>query len=254
MGHINALFVKDANALVRWPRGLAAGDVRAHYEAAKAFDAAAILREAKAQSPFVFLNHPHWTAQQSNGKARLTPFQKAMSEEALIQGIEVANGADYSEEAFKLALENHLTVIGPWDIHNLIDWDYTPPRARTARLRWFLRRPGPRTPSKPLIGRPLKVEAIVNASSSVASAAYVGDLEILEVTLHNNSDAVFELENRSDFTFMEQGDDLKLPARGSLTLSIKTGVRWDSVVLPFSVRNALVAPKEHATWTLSIGL
>lgn len=268
VGHINALFVKDANALVRWPRGLEAGDVRGHYDAAKAFDAAAILREAKAQSAFVFLNHPHWTAQQSNGKARLTPFHKAMIEEALIQGIEVANGADYSEEAFKLALENDLTVIGTSDIHNLIDWDYPPAegahrpvtlvlaeaRTEDAIKKALLERRTVAWFKNLLIGRPREVEAIVNASISVANAAYVGDLEILEVTLHNDSDAVFELENRSEFTFMEQGDDLKLPAHGSLTLSIKTGVRRDSVVLPFSVRNALVAPKEHATWRLSIAL
>ena len=76
----------------------------------------------------------------------------------------------------------------------------------------------------------------------------------MKVTLRNDSDAVFELENSSDFTFMEHGDDLKLPAHGSLTFSIKTGVRRDSLRVPFTVRNALIAPKERASWTLSLAL
>lgn len=268
VGHINALFVRDANALVRWPRGLEAGDVRAHYEAAKAFDAAPILREARTQDAFVFINHPHWTAQRSNGMAALTPFHQSMIKEGLIQGIEVANGADYSEEAFNLALENDLTIIGTSDIHNLIDWDYPPAegahrpvtlvlaeaRTEAAIKKALLEHRTAAWFKNLLIGRQREVEEIISASISIVEATYEGNLEVLKVTLRNDSDAVFELENRSEFTFMEHGDDLKLPAHGSLTFSIKTGVRRDSVVLPFSVRNALVAPKERATWRLSIAL
>lgn len=266
VGHINALFIKDANALVRWPRGLEAGDVRAHYEAAKALDAAVILREARAQDAFVFINHPHWTAQRSNGMAVLTPFHQSMIKEGLIQGIEVANGADYSEEAFKLALENDLTIIGTSDIHNLIDWDYPPAegahrpvtlvlaeaRTEAAIKKALLEHRTAAWFKNLLIGRQREVEEIVNASISIEGAEYKGELEILTITLRNHSDAVFELENRSEYTFMESGDDLRLPAHGSLTLDIKTGVRLDAVSVPFAVRNALIGPKRSATWTLMV--
>ena len=46
------------------------------------------------------------------------------SSAGLLHGIEVANGADMSDEAFKIALDNNLTILGTSDIHGLIDWDY----------------------------------------------------------------------------------------------------------------------------------
>lgn len=156
VGHINALFVTDANALVRWPQGLPQGDVRARYEA-----------------------------------------------------------------AIKAALLERRTVA------------------------WF---------KNLLIGRERDVEAIVGASISVDSAAYQPGRELLNVVLRNHSDATFELENRSEYTFMSQGDDLKLPAHGTLELVVKTGQRLNAVALPFAVRNALVAPKTHAQWVLNLKL
>lgn len=268
VGHINALFVTDANALVRWPQGLPQGDVRAHYEAAKAFDAETILREARAQEAFVFLNHPHWPAQQSDGLATPSAFHQSMFDQGLIQGIEVANGADYSEEAFALALENNLTIIGTSDIHNLIDWDYPPAegahrpvtlvlaedRSEAAIKAALLERRTVAWFKNLLIGRERDVEAIVGASISVDSAAYQPGRELLNVVLRNHSDATFELENRSSYTFMSQGDDLKLPAHGTLELVVKTGQRLNAVALPFAVRNALVAPKTHARWVLNLTL
>ena len=79
-------------------------------------------------------------------------------------------------------------------------------------------------------------------------------LEMLNVVLRNHSDATFELKNRSEYTFMSQGDDLKLLAHGTLELVVKTGQRLNAVALPFAVRNALVAPKTHAQWVLNLKL
>ena len=42
-----------------------------------------------------------------------------------MHGIEIANGINYSDEAFQIAIDNDLTIIGTSDVHNLIDWDYS---------------------------------------------------------------------------------------------------------------------------------
>lgn len=180
----------------------------------------------------------------------------------------MANGADYSEEAFALALENNLTIIGTSDIHNLIDWDYPPAEGAHRPVTLVLAEDRSEAAIKAalferrtvawfknlLIGRERDVEAIVGASISVDSAAYQPGRELLNVVLRNHSDATFELENRSSYTFMSQGDDLKLPAHGTLELVVKTGQRLNAVALPFAVRNALVAPKTHARWVLNLTL
>ena len=47
----------------------------------------------------------------------------------------MANGADYSESAFRIALDNNLAIIGTSDVHGLVDWDYDVPRGhRTVTL------------------------------------------------------------------------------------------------------------------------
>jgi len=104
-GHINAVFITDANPL-------------------KTGDALAQLTAANAQGAFTFWNHPYWHAQTPDGVARMTPVHADFIKRGLLHGIEVANGLDMSDEAFKLALDNNLTILGTSDIHGLIDWEF----------------------------------------------------------------------------------------------------------------------------------
>ena len=74
------------------------------------------------QQGFVFMNHPNWDAQRSDGIARLSPVQEDLIKKKLIHGVEVVNETTFSEEALKIALESNLTIIGNSDIHGLTDW------------------------------------------------------------------------------------------------------------------------------------
>ena len=102
-GHINAVFVQDANKLLHK-------------------DSLTGIEEANKQGAFVFWNHPHWPAQRADGIARLDPFHEDLIAKKLLHGIEVVNELTYSEEAFQLALDNNLTILGTSDIHGLTDW------------------------------------------------------------------------------------------------------------------------------------
>ncbi len=44
-----------------------------------------------------------------------------MLEEGLFQGIEIVNYTSYSDEAFQLAIDHNLTILGCSDVHGLID-------------------------------------------------------------------------------------------------------------------------------------
>ena len=104
-GHFNALFVEDANALNQE-------------------DVMDVFREAKRQGAFVFWNHPHWTAQRSDGVAKLSDMHIKLLEEELFNGIEIYNHTTYSDEALEIAGSYELTILGNSDIHGLIDWQY----------------------------------------------------------------------------------------------------------------------------------
>ena len=72
-GHINAIFLNDANKLLH-PKDSLKG-----------------ILAANKQDAFVFWNHPAWPAQRSDGIAKLDEFHKYLIEKKLLHGIEVVN-------------------------------------------------------------------------------------------------------------------------------------------------------------------
>ena len=108
-GHINAIFINDANKLLHENDSLRG------------------IEEANKQNAFVFWNHPAWPAQRSDGIAKLDEFHKYLIKNNLLHGIEVVNELYYSEEALQIALEHNLTIMGTSDIHGLIDWLFKVP-------------------------------------------------------------------------------------------------------------------------------
>ena len=122
-GHFNAIFIKDANKLL--------------FEN----DSVAGIYEANKQGAFVFWNHPHWTSNSQgrmDGIAKLDPVHKNLIKENLIHGIEVANELTFSEEAFEIALENNLTILGTSDIHGISDWLFEIPEGGHRPLTYIL--------------------------------------------------------------------------------------------------------------------
>lgn len=99
-GHLNALFIKNANLLDR-------DDV---------FDA---IGEAREQGAFLVWNHPCWEAQQPDSVVWWEEHSQLYNN-GLMHGIEVYNG-EFCPEALGWAMQKKLTVIGSTDVHGPIE-------------------------------------------------------------------------------------------------------------------------------------
>jgi 3',5'-nucleoside bisphosphate phosphatase len=99
-GHLNALFIKDANKI----------DTDDVFEA---------LREAKSQGAFIIWNHPGWKAQQPDTTIWFDMHTKLYNEN-LINGIEIFNYSSYYPEALQWANDKNLTMFANSDVHQTI--------------------------------------------------------------------------------------------------------------------------------------
>ncbi|HSF14521.1 MAG TPA: Sb-PDE family phosphodiesterase [Vicinamibacteria bacterium] len=239
-GHANAIFIRDANTILQE-------------------DAMGAFREAHSQGAFIFWNHPDWVEQAPDGIARLTPLHRQLIDERLLHGIEVVNEQTISEEAFQIALDEGLTVLGTSDIHGLVDWEFDVPggghrpitlvfaKERTSEairealfagrtVVWYRNQ---------LIGLPEFVEPLLLASIVVRGARYLEDSKVVEVTIENLSDASFSLRNLGDVSFQRSTDIVTLAPHEETTLGVKGASLGERLELRFEVENALVAPRKH---------
>lgn len=99
-GHLNALFIKNANLLER-------------------DDVTDALREAREQGAFIFWNHPGWKAQQPDTTIWWEEHSRLLKND-LLHGIEVFNG-ELCPEALDWANDKKLTMFGNTDGHGPMD-------------------------------------------------------------------------------------------------------------------------------------
>ena len=265
VGHINAIFIEDANKLSNHRARKSTTDIMKNYKDAKKWPAEKAVAAANKQGAFLFWNHPMWPRQSPDGISRLTDFHKKMLKKKFLHGIEVANGTWFSESAFQIALDHELTLIGTSDVHNLIDWDYVPhegghrpvtlvfARKRTLQdmqdalfqrrtVVWF---------KNQLIGRARELLPLLKASLKIKSAKYDKDTQILALEITNTSDARFISKNLSDYTLTGYGDIFEILPQTTTTIRIRTRKILKNFDFKIEVLNALIAPKKYANLTLS---
>ena len=266
-GHVNAVFLDDANKLLKVDNPPAnSGDVSGYAAAAMQWPAQKAIEAANAQQAFLFLNHPWWTRQQRDGITRINAFHADNAKNGLLHGIEIANGSTYSEEAFQVALDHELTLIGVSDVHDLIDWDYQPHKGGHRPVTLVFTKEKSATAIQQalfanrtvvwfknlLIGREEQLLPLLKASLGISKLNYRPETSVAEVTVTNISDADFDLRYVGDYTFMFSADRIRIPAHDAVTLLIKPGRTLDSLDLEFIVENALVAPGEHPSILLRV--
>ena len=262
-GHINAIFLNDANKLLH-PKDSLKG-----------------ILAANKQDAFVFWNHPAWPAQRSDGIAKLDEFHKYLIEKKLLHGIEVVNELYYSEEALRLALENDLTIMGTSDIHGLVDWLFKVPDDNESSNGTL---PGHR-PVTIIFSKDKSEDGIKDALFAGKTAVFynelligkeenlkplvekclvinnINDLElgysedgkstIKKVEIKNVSDAPFILKNLNSFTFETNSDIINIMPNSIHSISVKTkGEPLNK--LKFEVLNGIIAPKKYLKISLQI--
>ena len=270
-GHVNAVFITDANALLveigetgymtRLRPSTPEEQEASELEAQRAIEA------ANEQNGFVFWNHPNWPRQRPDGVAKLTDMHRRLIADGLLHGIEVANGDFYSAEALEIALENDLAILGVSDIHGLIDWDYTPHAGghRTVTLAFAEERSAEsikealhanRTVAwmaNWLIGREDVLMPLIEASLLLTKVERSQDDELIDIRLSNVSDAAFDLRVTSGHRFNGPPSTMRVEPHSDLDLAI-SGEARSSFEMAFEVLNAFVAPETHPTLTLAIEL
>jgi 3',5'-nucleoside bisphosphate phosphatase len=241
-GHINAVFITDANKLK-------SGDIQQQ------------MRVANEQGAFVFWNHPYWERQTPNGIAALTPMHADFIKRGQLHGIEVANGADMSDEAFKIALDNNITIIGTSDIHGLIDWDYDLANGghRTATL--VLTNSETADSLKAalkagstvaifndnLVGKKENVEAVVRSTLKIEVDKPLPNTTVVPVSVINDSPVDYVLENTGPEGAYDEAHVFTVRAGSSFTLLIKNVPNPAQLSLTFKALNTYIAPREHLT-------
>jgi 3',5'-nucleoside bisphosphate phosphatase len=250
-GHINAVFLDDANALLK-------SDPREAIEA------------AHEQGAFVFVNHPDWLPQRPDGVARLSDYQQKLIADGLLQGIEVANGTmdGLSEHALQIALDNNLTVLGNSDIHGLVDWTHdaghdgrrpmtlvlaanrSEAAFRTAlfegrTVAWY---------HDQLMGREDNVQAVVRACLSLVPGPFDGKTTVLPVTIKNVCPLDFALRNTGKQTFQNANDTIGVERKGETRVHVRMSKTTESIALNFDVLNTQIGYRKTLPITLTAGV
>ena len=245
-GHINAVFIEDANKLL-FPDDPIAG-----------------IKEANRQKGFVFWNHPNWEAHRKDGIARLDPVHIELIEGKLLHGIEVVNHITFSEEAIDIALENDLTMIGTSDIHKLTAWDFDIPQGGHRPMTFVLSKNNSQDEVKKalfegktivwfkelMIGKEEHLQEVVKANLTASTPSYKKDKLIAKIVLENHSANTLHLKYTGPYTFHQDGTIFKIDPYGKKKLEVKTLEVKTSLELPFELLNGLIGNKKHLNFKI----
>ena len=249
-GHLNAVFIKDANKLL-FPNDSLAG-----------------IKAASKQGAFVFWNHPNWDVQRSNGIARLDPFHTYLIKNKLLHGIEVVNATTFSEEALQLALDNDLTIMGTSDIHGLTTWNHNIAKGGHRPMTFILTNSKRPQAIKEalfegktivwfediLIGKEEYIKKVIKVNVTFESARYKKDKQILYVTIVNHSVLPMQMKYIGEYSLHFNSDWFQLNPYSSKEIAVKTLKRQKETEMPFEIINAVIAPKKHPEITWKINL
>jgi hypothetical protein len=240
-GHSNAVFIQDANKLL----------FTNYLDAYK---------EARNQDAFVFWNHPYETPK-NDYITYLHDANKRLMDSNLIQGIEIVNTHNYSEEALQIAYDRNLTLMGTSDVHGLIDWDYKkgPKGHRPITLVFSKDRTQESIKSalfdrrtvvhydNTLIGRDSLLIPLINECLVIKKSFYEPKSLVLTVVLENVSSCNFILQNLSQYTLLETTDLIEIEGKSTITLQFKTKEKLTQFDWSFKALNAVNAPNSHPT-------
>ena len=188
-GHINALFITDAEAL----RKDSVWDV---------------VGEAVKQGAFIQWNHPGWKAQQPDGIPRMYDLHKRLIAKGWINGIEYFNEEEYYPLVFTFCEQYNLALMGNSDIHGVISEKYTKPDYTNRPMTLVLAKEKTAESLKEamfagrtlvyfgnmLVGREQYVKPFFDRCISIGKPFYEDGKNVyLEIT--NNSDLPFYLVN-----------------------------------------------------------
>jgi len=226
-GHLNALFITDANALVK----------DSVYDAISA---------AAKQGAFIQWNHPGWRSQEPDGIPKLYNIHKRLLANGLIHGIEFYNDGEYYPNILEWCREYKLAVMANSDVHGIISERYREPE--------FTNRP-----MTLVFAKERTEEALKEALFAGRTLAYFRDMiagkeefarpfffQCINVGKRYHETArnyYFDITNNSDITFYLENGPKGAPS--SITLNARSVTRivlskTFTGPLSYDVRNVLI--------------
>jgi len=249
-GHLNAIFLSDANAL-------------------KTDNWRDALKAAKEQGAFIFWNHPNWKGQQKDGIARWYDEHSYLLKNGLINGIEVLNGYEYSPEAQRWCLEHNLTFMGNTDVHDPIrmEYNYMENQRRAMTLVFAKEKSEGAVKEALFAGRTVVLfnDTLIGKEEFLlplfeASVKYNRDKIVLKkkdsfnLQVTNWSDVPFILvsQNGKEEISVTQNVTLLPGSTGIIKISTSEKAPSGGVKLKFKVINMWTSPGEHPVVTLPV--
>ena len=280
-GHINAIFIEDANELIYLDEAKISEakeilkevpeESLTNYEDLSWLEDAALaslwpvksaLIEARNQNAFTFWNHPAWSSEEFIGQPMLREIHKEFFRDNLLHGIEVANGDGYSEEAFRIALEYGLTVLGTSDVHGLIDWDYPSSIGAHRPVTLILSESNSIDAIKSslfsgktvvwfknnLIGLEDNILELTNSYLKAKKVEILENSDIARVEIENVSDVRFIIQVLDQSSVVNESNLVEIAPNEKTVLQIDNGI--DKGSLDVKILNAFIAPNKNLLTTL----
>ena len=256
-GHVNALFIDDANPLLTAKN-------RKEETYINARDA---LREAKAQQGFMIWNHPAWQNDFPDGVIKISKKQQALFDEGLIHSIEVANGQYFNDSSLQVALDHNLAIIGASDIHGLIDYDYdiTAGTHRTVTLAFaeersvegiaqaLFQKHTVALYDRQFIGREAELGALFNSLVSFERLpSRRKDRQQTTVRIRNAGPIAIELRVDGNISLNKSVGYITVPAKGATVITVLDRAANEPIDLELVWVNSWQAPKTHTSVQISL--
>ena len=178
-GHVNALFITDANEL----------DQK---------DPLAAVDKAIAQGGFIMWNHPGWP----NDTTTLYPVHMQMIKDKKIHGVEIVNGFEYYPKAFNYCDTHNLAYMGNTDIHGVYTLTYRTDKQYGPMTLVFARERNSASVKEALLEQRSVVkfgDLLIGSEKNLTALAKA--CLAYEVKKVNQSDVDVKVTNKSSLTF-----------------------------------------------------
>lgn len=228
-GHINALFIKDANLIAK-------DSVWDNFE------------EAHKQGAFLQWNHPGWKSQQPDGIPRMYEIHKKLIANGWLNGMEVYNDADFYPLVFTFCEENKLTMTANSDVHAIISERYPAPQHRPMTLVFAKERTHDALREAMFAGRTITYfgDKLAGREEYIKPFFY-RCLNVGKVYFQNEKTVFFEITNSSDVPFYLKNGPKDAPAEINLAPNSVTRVAVSKKAvspLLYDVTNVITGEKK----------
>lgn len=244
-GHLNAIFIKDANALIK-------------------DDWKAVVEEVKKQGGIIFWNHPSWIAQQSDGIAKWYPEHDWLKQTGILFGLEVYNANVYSKETHQWCIDKKLAVLGNSDVHGPLyfEWQAEKVAHRPITIVFankfssesikeaLLNRRTVVWYDQQLIGEEKYLQAIFDSSVTINKKEILANgNDWTNIQITNNSDVEYQLKLVDENPYLQFPKELKIFANQTLNINLRAKKDdlpiKEKIEVRYEVMNLFISPDKH---------